>query len=84
MAAYARITGEEKYRDLAIKVAYARILEGKLDGGTADILMTAPFADLPPGFDEPKMVEEVKSIYLNGAAKELLNGDFSQTRSVKI
>lgn len=81
MAAYARITGEEKYRDLAIKVAYARILEGKLDGGTADILMTAPFADLPPGFDEPKMVEEVKSIYLNGAAKELLNGDFSQTRS---
>lgn len=81
LAAYARATGEMQYRDLALRVAYARILEGKLDGGAADILMTAPFADLPPDFDEAKVVSEVKSAYLDGAATELLNGDFNEVRS---
>lgn len=79
MTACSRVTGEKKYRDLAIKVAYARILEGKSD--VADILMSAPFLDLPAGFDDEKMIKEVKAIYFDGAAKELLNGDFSQTRS---
>lgn len=81
MAGYSRITGDPAWRDLAIKVAYARILEGKLDGGTADILMTAPFAALPEDFDETRLIREIRSIYMNGAAKELLNGDFRQVRS---
>ena len=81
MAAYSRVTGEENYRDLAARVAYARILEGRNGGDDADILMTALFADLPPGFDEDKMAEEIKAVYLDGAAGELLNGDFSRTRS---
>jgi len=81
MAAYSRVTGDVKYRDLAARVAYARILEGRNGGGAADILMTSLFADLPSAFDEKKMMEEIRAIYLDGAAGELLNGDFSRTRS---
>ncbi|MBR0459466.1 MAG: hypothetical protein IJJ26_09530 [Victivallales bacterium] len=78
---FSRLTGDPKYAELARKVAYARILEGKNINAVNDIMMTAPFADLPEDFSEEKLIEEVRQLFLKSSAPKLLNGDFRQTRS---
>ena len=78
---FSDITGDPQYAELARKVAYARILEGKTENAVIDVFMSSPFANLPADFDEQKTIAEVRRLYLESAAPKLLNGDFRQTRS---
>ena len=80
LANYAAFSGERRWQELAIRSAYARILEGNTLNAEADILMMTALNALPAGFDEAAVVAEVRQLMLDAAAPELLNGDFSIRR----
>ncbi len=80
LSAYSAATGDPQYNRLAVRMAYARILEGNTNNNSSDILMASCFAGMPESFDEAAVISEVKTLFRQGSNTAVANGDFSVTR----
>ena len=79
LAKYARISGKKEFRDLAVDTLYCGLLAARNAGDLQDVFMAAPLVDLPENFNEEKQIKKIRDLLWNGAAKEVMNGDFSQS-----
>ena len=79
LAMYARISGKKEFLDLAVDTAYCGLLATHTAGNIQDVFMAAPLAEMPADFDEAKQLKKIRDLLRQGAAPQLLNGDFSQS-----
>ena len=80
LSSYSTATGDPRYNQLAVRMAYARILEGNTNNNSSDILMTSALARMPENFDEESVINEVKELFRKGGSSGIANGNFSVTR----
>ena len=80
LSSYSAATGDPRYNQLAVRMAYARILEGNTNNNSSDILMTSALARMPENFDEESVINEVKELFRKGGSSGIANGNFSVTR----
>ena len=83
LAMYARMSGKKEYIDLALDTLYCGLLATRHSGNIQDVFMAAPLADAPKDFDEAKQIEKVRKLLWEGAAPQLMNGDFSTALSFR-
>ena len=79
LAMYAKVSGKKEYLDLAVDTAYCGILATRIRGNIQDVFMAAPLAALPDNFSEAKQLQKIKKLLWQGAAPELLNGNFNES-----
>ena len=77
LAMYAKISGKKEYIDLALDTLYCGLLASRGEGNIQDVFMASPLADAPSDFNEAKQLEKVRKLLWEGAAPQMLNGDFS-------
>lgn len=79
LAMYADISGKKEFLDLAIDTLYCGVLASRNAGNIQDVFMASPLAAAGKDFNEKKQIEKIKKLLWQGAAPQLLNGDFSQS-----
>lgn len=77
MVKYTQITGEPRWKDLALDAAYTGLLGGRRKCGLQDIFMASALLNLPDDFLEADHVNKIQNLLWQAASPTLLNGDFS-------
>ncbi len=81
MIAYAEITGEPQWAELALKTLYVDAMEGnhRVGGGAYEVIKTAALSAFPDGVTEAQWMDKVRALMWQAAAPTLLNGDFTES-----
>ena len=79
LAMYADVSGKKEFLDLAIDTLYCGVLASRNAGNIQDVFMASPLAAAGKDFNEKKQIEKIKNLLWQGAAPQLLNGDFSDS-----